>query len=220
MTSPRAEPRYFGPSARTSFGWLHRPAEELHPEAIGLIICNPFGYEALCAHRSLRHMAEAAAALGVPALRFDYHGTGDSPGDDRDPARWGAWLASVHHAVDELRRSTRVERVCLLGLRLGATLAAMVSCERDDVAGLVAIAPVVSGKAWLREVRVLQLALGHTAPPSGFELPAGAQESAGFLIAAETREAIARADLDALPRAPAPRVLLLDRDDPYAFAFN
>ena len=92
----RAEPLFFGPEARPLFGWLHRaPA----PSRLGLVICPPFGYEAICTHRVLRHFAEAAAAAGVPALRFDYDGAGDSAGDDRDPVRLSAWVASVGRAV-------------------------------------------------------------------------------------------------------------------------
>ncbi|MCU1282082.1 MAG: alpha/beta hydrolase, partial [bacterium] len=140
----RGDALYFGPDDRPLFGWLHRTAAS---SSIGLVICNPFGFESVCAHRSLRHLAAAAAAAGIPAIRFDYDGTGDSAGDDRDPARVAAWLASIGHAAAELRRQTGVERVVLAGVRLGALLATLAAVERDDVAGLIAIAPVVVGKA-------------------------------------------------------------------------
>jgi predicted alpha/beta hydrolase len=52
-----------------------------------LVICKPFGFEAMSAHLSVRAFAEAAAEIGIPALRFDYGGTGDSedlaPGADQ-----------------------------------------------------------------------------------------------------------------------------------------
>ena len=51
------------------------------------MICNPFGFEEVCAHRSLRHLAGAAAAAGIAALRFDYAGCGNSSGDESDPGR-------------------------------------------------------------------------------------------------------------------------------------
>jgi pimeloyl-ACP methyl ester carboxylesterase len=209
----RAEPRYFGPPARPCFGWLHGAAPGTPARDVGLVVCNPFGYEALCAHRSLRHFAETAAALGVPALRFDYDGTGDSAGDDRDAARWVSWLSSVHAAVEEMRRSAGVERVCLLGVRIGATLAAVAASERHDVAGLVAIAPVVTGKAWLREINALQIALGHAPPPPGRAPAEGIEESVGFVLTAETRASLASIDLLGVPRPPAQEILLLDRDD-------
>lgn len=208
-----AEPRYFGPAERPLFGWLHRPSSAGSPRATGIVICNPFGYEALCAHRSLRHFAEAAAALGYPSLRFDYDGTGDSAGDDLDAGRWQAWQASVEYAIDELRRSSGVTDVCLLGVRLGATIAALAAAGRGDVTGFVAIAPVVNGRAWLREIRALQAAMGRAEPPPEFALPEGVSESVGLLIGPETRNAISAIDLVASDRAPAKACLILDRED-------
>lgn len=208
---PRAEPVYFGPSERPLFGWIHRPAPGAPLSAEGLVVCNPFGNEALSAHRSLRHVAADAAARGLPAIRFDYDGTGDSAGTDRDPGRVAAWLTSIGEAIGELRRRTGVERVHLLGLRLGGALAALVAAGRDDVAGLVAIAPTVSGKQWLREVDALQLAMRTGDAPPGAVIEQGIGESAGFVITAETRASLAALDLLALPRAPAATVLLIGR---------
>src|SRR5271169_3217157 len=68
---------YFDSGKQTLFGWLHRPPAAATAN-LGLVICKPFGYEALCSHRGLRAFAEAAAALGIPTLRVDYLGTGDS----------------------------------------------------------------------------------------------------------------------------------------------
>src|SRR6185295_18973817 len=103
------------------FGRLHRSTDASTP--IGLVICNPFGYEAICAHRSLQHFARAAAENGFPALRFDYDGTGDSAGGDLDDDRLSAWIESITAAVAHIRAATGVQQVVLLGARLGATLA-------------------------------------------------------------------------------------------------
>jgi pimeloyl-ACP methyl ester carboxylesterase len=206
----RPEPFFFGPPERPLFGWLHRAAPATAP---GLVVCNPFGYEAICAHRSLRHIALAAAAAGAPALRFDYDGTGDAAGGDRDPGRVAAWRASIGAAVDALRAATGVPRVVLLGVRLGATLAALAALERQDAAGLVMIAPIVAGSAYLRELGALQMALGLPDPPAGAPPNDGEQEATGFLLTAETRCALMGTDLTSLPRAPAREILLLDRDD-------
>ncbi len=209
---PRAEPRYFGPAGRVCFGWLHRPAAGRPARAGGLVICNPFGHEAVSAHRTLRHFAEAAAALGVAALRFDYHGTGDSTGDDRVPGRWDAWVESVHAAMDELRR-TGITHVYLLGVRLGAAIATAAAARRGDVAGLVAVVPVVSGRQWWRETRAMENAMQLAAAPAGRELPADLHQSVGFVVTEETRAALTSVDLQGLERRPAPHVLLVDRDD-------
>jgi len=203
-------PLYFGPADRPLFGWLHGVAR---PARLGLVVCSPFGYEAVCAHRALRHFAAAAAQVGVPALRFDYDGTGDSAGDDRDPDRVGAWIRSIGHAADALRRTSGVERVCLLGVRLGALLAAQAALGRDDYEGLIAVAPVTSGKAYARELKALQMATATEPAPEDLAVAVEGDEALGFLIAPETKAALSAQDLLKLDRAPARAVLILDRSD-------
>lgn len=211
MSARAARPLYFGPDGERLFGWLH-PAEG--PAMLGVVVVPPFGYEEVCAHRSLRHIAEAAADAGVPALRIDLAGCGNSQGDDLQGDRLGAWRRSVHQAIDGLRRATGVGRVALLGLRLGALLAALAAAERDDIAGFIAIAPVLRGRAYVRELRVL----GAGARTAEAAVPApGAEgsvlESAGFLMTAETAQAVSALDLRKLERPPAPQVLVVERDD-------
>ena len=206
MTPTEPQPVYFGAGL---FGWLHRPGSDAVVD-IGLVICNPFGFEEVCAHRSLRHLAITAAAAGIPVLRFDYAGCGNSAGDEFQADMLGRWQRSVHEAVDGLKQACGVSQVCLLGLRLGALLATLAAQERSDVAGLVAIAPVVRGRAYLRELTVL----AQTAAGEPIEVPpVGPLESAGFVMSAQTRDALARLDVQSLGRAPAERVLIVDRDD-------
>jgi alpha-beta hydrolase superfamily lysophospholipase len=206
----RAEPLYFGPEARPLFGCLHRaPA----PARLGLVICNPFGYEAICSYRVLRHFAEATAAAGVPTLRFDYDGTGNSAGHDREPERLASWVASVGHAIESLRAQSGVDRVALLGVRLGALIAALAASRRGDVDSLVAIAPVIAGKAHVRELRALQMSLVLMPTPPGVVDEEGVQQALGFPLTAATKAELSATDLARLERAPAPAVLLLERDD-------
>jgi alpha-beta hydrolase superfamily lysophospholipase len=211
MNERTSTPTYFGPPDRPLFGWLHRPTARA--SSLGLVVCNPFGYEAICAHRSLRHFCERAAAAGITALRFDYDGSGDSAGSDRDPERLAAWIKSVHHAIDLVRRAGEVERVALLGVRLGALVATLAAVERDDLDGVIAIAPVVAGKAHLRELRALQMQLSRPPTPSGVVVEEGVQEALGFVLTAETKSALSAIDLTKLDRRPAPNVLLIERDD-------
>lgn len=207
--APEPQPIYFGAEAPRLFGWLHRPVPG-SLAGVGLVICNPFGFEEVCAHRSLRHVAQAAADVGIPALRFDYQGCGNSAGDEFADDMLGRWTRSIHEAIDGLRRASGVPQVCLLGVRLGAMLAALAALQRDDVAGLIAIAPVVRGRAYLRELTMLAQTGAASAPPAAGD---GSTESAGFLLTRETSEAIGNVDLRQLSRSPAPRVLIVERDD-------
>jgi pimeloyl-ACP methyl ester carboxylesterase len=209
----RPEACFFRTDGRARFGWVHQPAVA---SGTALVIVPPFGYEAICSYRSLRHLAEAATRAGLLAVRFDLDGTGDSAGDDLEPKRLEAWLASIDDAC-ELARHQGAERIVLAGVRLGAALAAHAAMRREDVIGLVAIAATPTGKAFVREARALQMQLGLAPPPPGVATPPeDVHELVGFALAAETRTQLAQTDLADPARAqrrPAPAVLLVDRDD-------
>jgi pimeloyl-ACP methyl ester carboxylesterase len=175
---------------------------------MGVVLCSPLGYEAMSAHRTLRHLAERLAEHGLPTLRFDYHGTGDSSGRPDDPDRWDAWLASIRAAVAALRGRAGVQRIALCGVGFGATLAALVAPEDPDIEAFVAWAPVVNGKPLVREMRAFRMLKNPKAPP----LPGGGLEMGGYFFAEPTLKAMAGADL-LLVAPPAPRVLLLSRAD-------
>ncbi len=200
------QPFYFGPQGAELFGWLHHPCAAR--QGLGLVVCNPFGFEEVCAHRSLRHFADEACAAGFPSLRFDLAGCGNSQGDEFDPQTPARWLRSVHEAIEALKAAGGVSQVLVLGVRLGAMLATLAAQERDDVAGLIAIAPVVRGRSYIRELTML----GHTgSPPSA--APAEGLESAGFLMTPDTVAFVSQTDLRKLTKRPAPRVLIVERDD-------
>jgi len=168
-TESQAECIYFGQDEGKLFGWLHRPRVKARTE-IGLVICQPFGYEAICAHRAARSVAETAAALGIPALRFDYLGTGDSAEMAPEADQIDAWSRDVLTAIAELQGRTGVARVCLVGFRLGALLATLAANRCKAVEGLVLIAPVITGRRYLRELRTTRLVnLFRLAPTESWE---------------------------------------------------
>jgi alpha-beta hydrolase superfamily lysophospholipase len=220
MTSSN-EPLYFPCDAPRLFGWLHFPPAEQAAD-MGLVICKPLGSEAMSGHRSVRAFAEMAAATGVPALRFDYLGTGDSLNIDPDAEQIEAWCRDVLAAVDELRRRTGVTRVCLLGFRLGALLATLAAARSDCVDGLILVAPVVSGPHYLREMRTTRMAalLGAAASePAGdgagdvAAADTGSVAFSGYSVSAATLSALSRVDLAALGALRVSRMLVIDRDD-------
>ena len=195
------------------FGWLH-PAAPAKARRYGVVLCNPFAYDALSTHRSYRVLAETLAAQGYPTLRFDYHGTGDSAGSDADPDRLPAWLASVHAAIDTCKQLAAVDEVVVFGLRLGGTFAVRVAAERRDIAGLMLWAPMVSGRKFLRQLRMLhgtsasQAAAGSAAAHTPFD----GIEAAGFRHTAQTVDALGKIDMLKMP-VPTVPVVLVERDD-------
>ncbi|WP_342052493.1 MULTISPECIES: serine aminopeptidase domain-containing protein [unclassified Cupriavidus] len=191
-------------------GWLHGSTGPLGPRDTGVVLCSPLGHEAVWSHRAWRHLADQLAAAGVPALRFDYAGTGDSADvASQDPMVRA--VADIEAGAALLRRHGAVEKVVLCGLRMGACLAAM-AATRVGASGLVMLSPVADGRAYLRELRALHAGWRNSAipelqPPPA---PAGDMDVLSFRMPAATVEAIQALRLDRLDKAPAPHVLLLD----------
>src|SRR4030067_1026137 len=98
----------------------------------------------------MRQLAAHLARSGRQAMRFDYFGTGDSAGEYAQ-ASLAQWQIDIGDAVDECRRQSGRERVCIVGLRLGATLAGKAAAQREDISALVLYAPVIDGQALLSE---------------------------------------------------------------------
>ncbi|POR55964.1 serine aminopeptidase S33 family [Paraburkholderia eburnea] len=191
-----------------AFGWLH-PADG----RTGVVLCNPFGYDALCTHRGWRKLAERLAAAGLPTLRFDYPGTGDAAGMEDDPGRVEAWIESIGAAVRHLRAWTGVTRVALVGLRLGATLAAAAAQRHGNIDDLVLLAPPVTGRRYIRELRAhrqgwLSTSAGMGAVPIADD--AAYVEAFGFGLHGDDIATLSAVDLMRAKEAPARRVLLLD----------
>lgn len=134
------------------FGWLHR-ARDAPGSDIAVVLCSGLIRDALDSHHSFGLLADELATAGYPTLRYDYPGTADSC-DPTDGEYWAAWQQSVHDAVDWLRAITGARRVVLAGLRIGATLATVTAGTRDDVAGLILLAPVFRGRSYIRQLRV------------------------------------------------------------------
>ncbi len=197
---------YLHSQGRPLLAWLHAPAHTARTGE-GAVICPPLGYEQIHAHRTLRHLAEALARAGVPVLRFDYEGTGDSAGVDEDPSRCATWLANVGDAVDWMRCRVGCEQLTLIGVRLGGLLAAQAAAE-VEVDRLVLWAPVIKGRAYVREMKALGLTAAHQVEPA----VSGDIEAAGFVLTPQTVDDLSRLDLLTMhPRCR--RVLIVNRDD-------
>jgi alpha-beta hydrolase superfamily lysophospholipase len=202
-----AVPVVFQPAGRPCFGWFH-PARA-PARGMGVLLCRPIGYEALCAYQTYKLLAMQLAEAGFDVFRFDYDGTGDSAGEDADPGRVAAWVDSTAAAAGELKRLAGVSRLALFGLRLGATIAAETAARMGGVDSLVLWAPCTSGRALARELRAANacraaVSTGQTSEDI---------EALACLYTAETLEALQQLDCERAAAAPAHRALVIARDD-------
>jgi len=132
----------------------------------GVLLLPPFAEEMNRARRMLRLQAAALAEAGITALLLDPFGTGDSAGDFAD-ARWETWVADVRIAAEAIA-ARGVRRIGLLGLRLGAALAASAGPTLASFCFATTLwQPVVRGREHLTEflrVRTLPGALANNRP--------------------------------------------------------
>ncbi|TBW38762.1 alpha/beta fold hydrolase [Siculibacillus lacustris] len=188
-----------------------------HPAAgrRGVVIAGAFGYEDLCARPALTGFADACAAAGLPALRFDWRDTGDSLDLPPEADRVAAWIDDVGRAVDWMRRVVGVREVVLVGFRLGALIAAAATRREAPVERLVLLAPPNGGRAHARELTILARLTGAPIDPT---LAPGDVDIAGFRLSAATLAGLRAIDLEALDHCPAADVLVVGEADSPATA--
>ena len=184
----RRDALYLGKPDKALFACFHFTDQGRARDCVA-VICNPVGHEYVHSHRSVRHLADQFAEAGIPALRFDYDGTGDSPGTDLDPDRLSRWLDDIDVAIAAARSLSGRSKVCLVGLRLGTLLAALVT-ERSPVDYLVLWSPCVSGRRYVREMQALALVMES----GGGDAP-DVLESAGFSMSLQTQQQLKEIDV-------------------------
>ena len=205
--APSAVPLFFGNTGRPLFGWYHSAGQRTRPRH-GVVICAPFGYEMMRTHRACRHLAQTLATSGVPAMRFDYDGTGDSAGSDHDLNRVDAWVASIGLAIEELKARSGVADVALVGIRFGALIAAEYA-RRHPVDSLVLMAPIVTGRAFVRELRATA-AINTDRPLDPIDQ---GQEALGYHLSSATLADLQSIDLLKAAARPAAHALIIGRED-------
>lgn len=184
-----------------TLGWLHHANGDR-----GVVMCAALGYEALCADHAWRVLAARLADAGLPTLRFDYPGAGDSLDDTESAELRSRWRQSIADTAAWMRAKLGVREITLVGLRLGATLAA----EIGGVDRVIQIAPVLKGDAYIRELRLMSRMLAASGQcPREKSASGDTIDLEGFVVDAATIAELKRIDLSALDKAPAPRVLLL-----------
>ncbi|MFT3761945.1 MAG: hypothetical protein QM761_04875 [Pseudoxanthomonas sp.] len=149
------QPVYFGQPDRTLFGVTHGLP---NPGVSGVVVAPPLFQEAIATHRALWSLGEHLAASGVPALRFDWYGSGDSGGQASQMTLDG--LAGDVRAAMAWWNASMASPLRILALRSGA-LGVMAAARQAAVPlDLVLWDPPASGEKLLagwREMHRRQL---------------------------------------------------------------
>jgi exosortase A-associated hydrolase 2 len=195
----------------------------------GVVLLPPFAEEMNLARRTLRLQATALAKAQIAALMLDPFGTGDSAGSFAD-ARWETWVRDVGVAVAALA-ARGARRIGLLGLRLGAALAAAAAPTLTSPCfATVLWQPVVQGRRHLTEflrLRTLSGAL-NAARPMTIEMMRGCLASgksieiAGYELVPPMAAALEVLDLAELAHPALGSVTWFEvhRDPALAFSFD
>jgi hypothetical protein len=144
----REESGYLPTGRGALFRVLHLPAGAART---AVLLLAPGADERRAAHGTLVRLARALSGAGAAVMRFDYFGTGDSAGESSDVTLSGM-EADATAAAAELHRLVPDAPLCLAGARLGASLA-LVLGSALGAGRVAAVAPVTSGRTWLRQER-------------------------------------------------------------------
>ncbi|SOC40985.1 alpha-beta hydrolase superfamily lysophospholipase [Rhizobium subbaraonis] len=191
------------------------------PSDCAVLFLSPWGFEEMCTRKLWRDLAERFAASGVSSLRFDYPGTGDAPDDMEFPGGLPVWEAAIEAAAAELRRLSGASRLILVGHGLGATFAALNAGSLGPVEGAVLMAPVISGRFYLRELAAWSKMVDDGLGLSDEQRIAAKVSIAGLVMPGEIAAAVRGLSIQAIEAIPARSVLVVHRaarDNEAAFA--
>ena len=99
-------------------------------------------------HWAMRQIARHLVATGFDVLRFDYFATGDSSGQSGE-GTVDRWIEDITAASHELLEASGAQSVSIVGVRLGATLAASAVSAGLLAERLVMWDPIVDGNDYL-----------------------------------------------------------------------
>lgn len=184
----------------------------LYPGAASLavLMVGAVGYEELCLRSTWATLGQKISAAGLPCLRFDLPGVGDALEPDA-PVGIEDWRIAVLEAARVLKAATGCERVAIVGQGMGGSLACLAGPEIDGLEGIVLMAPVTSGRVYLRELALWGAMLVDRIGIGQDHDPSGGASVGGIAIEPGRLATIKSLDLSALVVAPAPQALIVSR---------
>jgi pimeloyl-ACP methyl ester carboxylesterase len=131
----------FGPDSNL-IGTVARPAVPA-PGGLGVLLLNAGIISRIGPHRLNVRLARYLAERGIPSLRFDAAGLGDS-GPSSSGLPWERQaVADLRAAMDCLEKESRARRFAVIGLCSGADTGYATALEDERIAALVMIDPYI-----------------------------------------------------------------------------
>ena len=181
------------------------------PRSTAVLFLSPWGFEEMCIRKFWRILAEDLADLGISSLRFDYAGTGDALDATDEGEGLMLWQETALAAAAKLKALSGCERLILVSQGLGGTIAAALAERLPSVGGIAFLAPVVSGRSYLRELAVWSKMIDE-----GMGLPEAQRQTEGVTVASlrmpdSAADAVRKLNLMTLDRLAVPNCLVLAR---------
>lgn len=197
-------------AGQTCLAWWHAPAAAAAAAALPLavVLASSWGQEDIAAYDAQRALAVALADGGLGTLRFEWPDTGDSSAPTGATTVADA-LAAFDAAAARALALSGHERLAFVGLRLGALLAAHAAAARLDVDALVALEPVASGRAFLRDQAVLPADRAALRPGALFDPAELPVSLGGFVLPVRHLEALGALRWPASATTPVLEALLV-----------
>lgn len=133
--------------------WVPRAGDHARVSPPVLVHVHGLGVEQITLYRQEVLAARAAAARGIPVLRYHSRGHGDSAGSSAD-VTLETLVTDARAAADEARRRSGRSHVVWLGVRLGALVAALAGgpgSGRYDAEGFILWEPVAGADVFFRQ---------------------------------------------------------------------
>lgn len=142
-------PFFFGDADQPLYGVHHEPTGHSTRDS-ALLVCHSLGREYMRTHRGMMMFSEQMAQSGYHVLRFDYFATGDSYGLDGE-GRLERWIEDISVAGQEIKDLAGVDKLSVVGLRLGASLAC-IAAAHNRMDKLVMWDPIVDGAEYIERL--------------------------------------------------------------------
>lgn len=132
------------------YGVFHEPQGHFMAEHAVLFVY-PWGQDYVRCHRALRKVALKLQQRGIPSLRFDYRGTGDSGGADTALSMESA-AEDIQAAFAYLQDQTGADHIQVVSVRFGMLATVKALANEAQVAEFLSWDPVLFGDDYINEL--------------------------------------------------------------------